>query len=159
MDQENRKIRSTEYGEYEEGYDQKQKDCDLIADGVNGAQVEQNEKGIMEAGAVVELIAPKLGEIRTDKRCAIPVDKSLMTVSSVLYDAVYIPGGAKAIAPLEKPDAVDFISLANKHCKPIAFEAEAYPLIQKTNIGDDMRAKKSLAGICPEKKKICRRIS
>ena len=81
------------------------------------------------------------------KGVAIPVDKTLMTVSSVLYDAVYIPGGSKAIAALaQKPDAVDFISLANKHCKPVAFEADADPLIQKTSIGDDMRAKKTLAG-------------
>ena len=120
----------------------------LTADGADGAQVDKMKKALVAAGAVVEVIAPKYGEVSTGKGVAIPVDKSLMTVSSVLYDAVYIPGGSKAIAALaQKPDAIDFISLANKHCKPVAFEADADPLIQKTSIGDDMRAKKSLAGI------------
>ena len=120
----------------------------LTADGTDGTQVDKMKKALQAAGAVVEVIAPKYGEISTVKGVAIPVDKSLMTVSSVLYDAVYVPGGAKAIAALaQKPDAIDFISLANKHCKPVAFEADADPLIQKTSIGDDMRAKKSLAGI------------
>ena len=120
----------------------------LTADGTDGTQVDKMKKALQAAGAVVELIAPKYGEVSTVKGVAIPVDKTLMTVSSVLYDAVYVPGGAKAIAALaQKPDAIDFISLANKHCKPVAFEADADPLIQKTSIGDDIRAKKSLAGI------------
>jgi catalase len=120
----------------------------LTADGIDGAQVDKMKKALMAAGAVVDVIAPKLGEVSSIKGVAIPIDKSLMTVSSVLYDAVYIPGGSKAIAALaQKPDAVDFISLANKHCKPVAFETDADPLIQKTSIGDDVRAKKPLAGI------------
>jgi catalase len=126
----------------------------LTADGTNGTQVDKMKKALAGAGAVVEIIAPKLGEVSTEKGVSIPVDKTLMTVSSVLYDAVYIPGGSKAIAALaQKPDAVDFISLANKHCKPVAFEEDADPLIQKTSIGDDMRAKKSLAGIVSGKEK------
>ncbi len=120
----------------------------LTADGTDGTQVDKMKKALTAAGAVVEVIAPKYGEVSALKGPAIPVDKSLMTVSSVLYDAVYIPGGPKAIAALaEKPDAVDFISLANKHCKPVAFEAGADPLIQKTSIGDDMRMNKALPGI------------
>jgi catalase len=120
----------------------------LTADGTDGTQVDKMKKALTGAGAVVEIIAPKLGEVNTVKGVAIPVDKTLMTVSSVLYDAVYIPGGSKAIMTLaQKLDAIDFISLANKHCKPIAFETDADPLIQKTSIGDDMRSKKTLAGI------------
>ena len=100
----------------------------------------------MAAGAVVEIIAPKLGEVNTVKGMAIPVDKSLMTVSSVLYDAVYIPGGPKAIdhAHAQKQEAIEFISQAYKHCKAIAFESDAEPLIQKTTIGEDLRVKKNI---------------
>ncbi len=82
----------------------------LIADGIDGTNVDKTKKALMAVGAVVELIAPKFGEVSTVKGIAIPVDKSLMTVSSVLYDAVYIPGGPKAIAMLaQKQDAIDFI--------------------------------------------------
>ncbi len=112
----------------------------IAADGVNGAQVEQMKKALLKEGATIELIAPKLGDIKADKNSKIPVDKSLMTVSSVLYDAVYIPGGAESIkALLNKPDATEFISQAYKHCKPIAFETDALPLIEKTKIGEDLK--------------------
>ncbi len=39
------------------------------------------------------------------------------------------------------------LSQAYKHCKAIAFESDAEPLIQKTSIGEDLRAKKTLAGV------------
>jgi catalase len=120
----------------------------FIADGIDGASVDKTKKALLAVGAVVELIAPKFGEVSTIKGIGIPVDKSLMTVSSVLYDAVYIPGGPKAIAMLaQKQYAIDFISQAYKHCKAIAFESDADPLIQKTSIGEDLRAKKTLAGV------------
>jgi catalase len=120
----------------------------LVTDGIDGTQVDKMKKALTAAGAVAEVIAPKLGQISTIKGVAIPVDKTLMTVSSVLYDAVYIPGGSKAIAILaQKPDAIDFISLAFKHCKAIAFETDADLLIQKTSFGEDLRAKKTLPGV------------
>jgi len=120
----------------------------LTADDIDGSQVDKMKKALMAAGAVVEVIAPKLGQVSTIKGVSIPVDKTLMTVSSVLYDAVYVPGGSKAIAILaQKPDAIDFISQAYKHCKAIAFETDADPLIQKTSIAEDLLAKKTLSGI------------
>jgi catalase len=120
----------------------------IAADGVIGAQVEQMKKALLKEGATVELIAPKLGDIRADKNSKIPVDKSLMTVSSVLYDAVYIPGGAESIkALMNKPDTAEFISQAYKHCKPIAFEPDALPLIEKTKIGEDLKKDKNLPGV------------
>ncbi len=120
----------------------------IAADGVNGAQIEQMKKALLKEGATVELIAPKLGDIRADKNSKIPVDKSLMTVSSVLYDAVYIPGGAESIkALMNKPDTAEFISQAYKHCKPIALETDALPLIEKTKIEDDLKKNKNLPGV------------
>jgi len=65
----------------------------LTADGIDGSQVDKMKKALMGAGAVAEVIAPKLGQVSTIKGVAIPIDKTLMTVSSVLYDAVYVPGG------------------------------------------------------------------
>jgi catalase len=120
----------------------------LTADGVDGIYVEKMKKSLIAEGAVVEIIAPKLGQIRTVKGMTILVDKSLMTVSSVLYDAVYLPGGSKAINILsQKPEVIEFISQAYKHCKAIAFELDANPLIQKTTIGIELQDKKVLPGI------------
>ena len=120
----------------------------LAADGADNIQIEQMKKALLKEGATIELIAPKLGEIKSRKGTKIPVDKSLMTVSSVLYDAVYIPGGVKSInALLDKPDAAEFISQAYKHCKAISFETDVLPLINKTLIGEDLKKNKNLPGV------------
>ena len=50
-----------------------------------------------------------------------PVDFSLNTVASVLFDAVYVAGGkACAQALADTPDAVEFVEEAYRHCKAIA---------------------------------------
>ena len=46
---------------------------------------------------------------------------ALRTTASVLFDAVYIPGGKQSIATLSgEPDAIEFINEAFRHCKAIA---------------------------------------
>jgi catalase len=120
----------------------------LAADGADSAQMGSMKKALTAAGATVEIIAPKLGKIATVNGITVAVDKSLMTVSSVLYDAVYIPGGAKSVNALsQKAEAVEFISQAYKHCKAIAFESGTEPLIEKTKIGEDLKSGKHIPGI------------
>jgi len=41
---------------------------------------------------MVKLIAPHLGEVTTAAGKKIPVDFSLLTAASVLFDGVYVPG-------------------------------------------------------------------
>ncbi len=119
----------------------------LAANGVNGAAFKQMKAALMGEGAVVELIAPKLGEITTDENTPIKVDKNFLTVSSVLYDAVYVPGGKDSIAALSnEADAIYFINQAYKHCKAIAVDTDAEALIEKTSIGELLKSSKSLPG-------------
>jgi catalase len=126
----------------------------LAADGVNGEQVERIRNILLNQGAVVEIIAPRLGQVVASPGTSVKADKSLMTVSSVLYDAVYIPGTAKSIKILlENPDAAEFISQAYKHCKAIAFEPDALPLIKKTTIGEDLQKNPDLPGVIYNLKK------
>jgi catalase len=74
-----------------------------------------------------------LGNILTDKNTAVPVDESLMTAASVFYDAVYIPGGKKSVGVIAtEPDAIHFLNEAFKHCKAIAFDADAQAVIDST---------------------------
>jgi catalase len=129
----------------------------LAADGVDGTALQQMKKALMAEGAVAEIIAPRLGEITNAKGGAIKVDKNLMTVSSVLYDAVYVPGGKNSIAALAgEADAVYFINQAYKHCKAIAVDLEAEPFIAKTNLADLLKSKKGLPGFVfsPKKKDV-----
>ncbi|MES2630255.1 MAG: catalase HPII, partial [Bacteroidota bacterium] len=80
-----------------------------------------------------ELISLKLGNINGTDKKGIPVDQSFLTAASVCYDAVYVPDGedsAKALA--NEPDAVHFLDQAFKHCKAIAFHADASKLLAAT---------------------------
>ena len=56
-----------------------------------------------------------------DGGARIAVDFSLLTVGSVLFDAVFVPGGdAERRALKVEADAVHFVNEAYKHCKAIA---------------------------------------
>ena len=88
-------------------------------------------------GAVVKIIAPLMGNIKGDKGTAIKVDQSFLIAASVLFDAVYVPGGAKSVATLKEiADAVHFINEAYKHCKAIAADGEGVQLLEQSYIGN-----------------------
>jgi catalase len=87
-------------------------------------------------GAIGELIAPKLGFITGENDTQLPIYKSFLTAASVLYDAVYVPGGTNSIATLEaEPDAVHFLNEAFKHCKAIAADRPALQVLKATYFG------------------------
>src|SRR5674476_1212543 len=94
------------------------------------------KQALETAGAQTKIIAPHLGNIATAKGKQINVDQSLLTAASVLFDAVYVPGGQKSVAALQKePNAIHFINEAYKHCKAIAAEGEGTELLFITNAG------------------------
>ncbi len=105
----------------------------LIADGVNEVSVNVVKKVLEAEGAVVDLVAPKLGMVMSEGDVGFTVMKSFLTTASVLYDAVYIPGGINSVATLTgEPDAIHFLNEAFKHCKVIATDAEALQVIEET---------------------------
>ncbi|MEO6932441.1 MAG: catalase, partial [Chitinophagaceae bacterium] len=108
----------------------------LAADGVNAENVVQVKKAIESAGGMCEIIAPRLGFISGINDQSLPVSKSFLTAASVLYDAVYVPGGLNSVATLEAdPDAVHFLNEAFKHCKAIATDEEALQVLRATYFG------------------------
>ena len=105
----------------------------LAADGVNEKSLNVVKQALAKAGAVVEIIAPRMGYISSENDEKIPVNHSFLTCSSVFYDAVYVPGGTNSVATLEgEPDAVHFLNQAFKHCKAIAADADAMQVIEAT---------------------------
>ena len=108
----------------------------LAADGVNENNLMSVIKELTKQGAVCDVIGPRLGFIIADKNTKIPIYKSFLTTASVLYDAVYVPGGINSVATLEaEPDAVHFLNEAFKHCKPIAADKDALQVLQATYFG------------------------
>lgn len=108
----------------------------LVAEGVDEKSVEMMKKALLSEGAVVKIIAPKLGTVKGLGGNALKVDQSFLTTSSVLFDAVYVPGGAAAIKTLSsETDALQFIDEAYKHCKAIALDGEAIDLFRACYAG------------------------
>ncbi len=109
----------------------------LAADGVNGAELAQMQSALQEAGIAVEIVAPHLGSIQSAEGEAIPVNQSLLTTASVLYDAVYVPGGTDSATALQgSGDAIHFMQEAFKHYKPVATSSEGATFFQTAGIGE-----------------------
>jgi catalase len=105
----------------------------LAADGVDGTSLNTVKKTLLAEGAEVDVIAPRQNYVISESDEQIPVDQSFSTTASVLYDAVYVPGGINSVATLEAdPDAIHFLNQAFKHCKAIAADAQALQVLQAT---------------------------
>jgi catalase len=93
----------------------------LAADGVDDASVAAMKSALADAGAQGKLVAPRLGFLKGAGGDELPIDFSFLTGSSVLFDAVYVPGGKKSVeALLGERDAIEFVTEAFRHCKTIA---------------------------------------
>ncbi|SDE44953.1 catalase [Dyadobacter soli] len=105
----------------------------LAADGVDSNSLNAVKAALEAEGATVEVIAPRLNFILSTTDEEIPVHHSFLTAASVLYDAVYVPGGTNSVATVEaEADAVHFLNEAFKHCKAIAADAGAIQVIEAT---------------------------
>ena len=105
----------------------------LAADGVDELSLTTVKDALTAAGAVVEVIAPRLSYIIAESDARIPVDHSFLTAASVLYDAVYVPSGTNSVATLEaEADAIHFLNEAFKHCKAIAADQAAIQVLEAT---------------------------
>jgi catalase len=92
----------------------------LAADGYTAVPLAEVQSKLESEQAVVKIVAPNLGMITGDDESKRHVDFSLLTASSVLFDAVYVVGGRKCAATLAAdPRALYFLNEAFKHCKSI----------------------------------------
>ncbi|MEO7522686.1 MAG: catalase [Ferruginibacter sp.] len=113
----------------------------LCANGVNEPSMTSMIKSLQAQGAQVKIIAPKLGEIQAENGQKVKVDQSFLIATSVVFDAVYIPGGAKSIAALKnEADALHFVNEAYKHCKPIGADDDAMDFLKATFIGKKIQS-------------------
>ena len=113
----------------------------LAADGVDEASLKNMLNALKEKGAIAKIIAPHLGSITGNAGGKFEVGESFRTSASVLFDAVYVPGGAASFASLKnQPDAIHFLDEAYKHCKAIAAENEGVSLVRLCYIGKLLHA-------------------
>jgi catalase len=113
----------------------------LVAPGVAGRELTAVRKVLEADGAKVEIIAPALGPVATSDGTALEATKSLLTVKSVLFDAVLVPGGEESVEALvANPDARDFVDEAYKHFKPVGALGQGVELLRVAGIDDEMLA-------------------
>lgn len=103
----------------------------LAANGVNGDELRAVKAALTKRGASVKLIAPKLGTIKAADGSMIKVDEAFFLATSVVYDAVFVAGGAGLGG---ESDAIHFVNEAYKHCKAIAASGDVKDFIAKTFI-------------------------
>lgn len=109
----------------------------LVADGFSMSDYKTMSEALKKENAMIKLIAPHGGTVKCSEDMDHEVDASIMTTESVLFDAVYIPGGKKSIDTLiEEPKYYKFINESFKHCKAIAADNAGEDLIDKTFVAD-----------------------
>jgi len=102
------------------------------------------KQALTSQGAKVAIIAPNGGVIKGSNGGEITVDLALRNVASVLFDAVYIPGGADSVAAvMAKAKSIHFVNEAYQHCKAIAATGEGVDLLRASSIpmSDDSNSK------------------
>ncbi len=102
----------------------------LTAKGVQDEAFTVVKKVLCEEDAIVHIIAPNHGFVKTANGNAYPVDESLLTAASVVYDAVFVPGGGSVEELKGHAAAVHFIAEAFKHCKTIGAANEGVELLK-----------------------------
>ena len=123
----------------------------LVADGFDDAAVSEMKQALMTAGAAVMTVAPRLGVLTGANGEQVKADFSFLTGSSVLFDAVYVPGGEASVAALKNEnEAANFLNEAYKHCKTIAASGAGVELLESAGIigpstDEDSKAKRSSA--------------
>jgi catalase len=104
----------------------------LAADGADTVSIRRMKEALLREGAMGQIVAPRLGVLEGPEGDQLLIDHSLLTTSSVLFDAVYVPGGEGSIAGLsQERDALDFVVEAYRHCKPIAATTEGVRLLRE----------------------------
>ncbi len=107
----------------------------LVTDGTDAKLLAALTAAAEAEGAVVELIAPKVGGIVATDKVLYPAHQKIDGGPSVVYDAVAIIPSAKGVAQLASHGpAKDFVNDAHAHCKFIGYSAAAQPLFDAAGV-------------------------
>jgi len=110
----------------------------LVANGVDGAAIDAFKAKLASEGALAKIIGPSPAPVKTADGKMLPVDAAMDGMPSVMFDAVFVPGGADAAAAMAKSgEAKHYLLEAYKHLKPIVVLGAARPLLASLNLTAD----------------------
>ncbi|HEX5011570.1 MAG TPA: catalase [Planctomycetota bacterium] len=102
----------------------------LAAPGARALDLEIVEGELAAAGVLCEVVSLSLGPFATDEGRPCEAQKTFLTTDSVLYDGVYVAGGADSVASLLGLEQVRlFLGDAFRHAKPIGATNEGVELL------------------------------
>ena len=111
----------------------------LAADGFDMNAFKKMKTTLERKGAMLKIVAPKGGTLKSSTNEEIEVDMPISTTESVLFDAVYIPGGEKSIKTIKsEAKYIKFVNEAFKHCKAIAVDGEGEDFLTETYVKDNI---------------------
>lgn len=110
----------------------------LAGDGADAWLLDALADAAWEAGAVVELIAAKIGGVTDSAGVLRPAAKAVKGGPSVLFDAVALVFAETGTVPLlSEPSACSFVSDAFAQAKFIGFTVGAGPLLARAGVTPD----------------------
>lgn len=103
----------------------------LAEDGADGIVINALKKELEMEGALCEVISKNHGTRKAGGGEDFKTDKTYLTSSSLMYDAVFIPGGQDSAGKLkEMGNAIHFIKEAYKYGKPVGGSGEGVEVIE-----------------------------
>ena len=107
----------------------------LVGPGSDGAQARSIYASLLADGAVPRLVGSQLGRVDTAAGAPLAVEVTLEAAPSVLFDAVVVPDGEAAVQQLSlDANALDFVRLQFRHCKPILVIDAGKTLLDKAGV-------------------------
>jgi catalase len=107
----------------------------LAAQGVDMESLSQVKQSLEQAGAHVEVISKNKGMLQGAGGKEVMVDKNYVTTGSIMYDAVYVPGGRSSVDMLKSQgEALHFVNESFKHCKALAAYGEGVELLNGAHL-------------------------
>lgn len=110
----------------------------IVANGADFGIINDLKNKLEDQNAVVEIIAPSLAPVKTDKGDALTPKHSLTSTASVCFDALFIGAGEEAAKELmnaeNKRKVLHFINEAYQHCKAIYFGEGTEAIYKNSNV-------------------------
>ncbi|WP_426058601.1 catalase [Hymenobacter sp. B1770] len=107
----------------------------LLAEGFDHEAYQQVKAMLEQGNAKAETVSTKLGKVKAANGQEVEVKHTFATTASVVYDAVFVPGGEKSVQKLQQMGkALQFIEEAYQHHKPLAASGEGVGLMQECRL-------------------------
>ncbi|HSO44034.1 MAG TPA: catalase-related domain-containing protein, partial [Rhodoferax sp.] len=120
----------------------------LVADGVDGRSIATVKAALLAAGAVVHLIAPRLGLVKPASGEPIDATGTLESSPPVLFDGMVLPDGPGGVTLLGGLiEVMDFITNQHRHGKTILALGAAKVLLELAGVATSLASGEADPGI------------